>query len=243
MVGACDVLRWLEDGAPARLGAEPHADDVFSVHPGQTYRWTPAGSALAELVRRARTAWLRPVEVRERAGAWLLAARRMYAEAREVRGTAPDPGVVLGRFEQHFRRLIRRAQEHADRVLVVRQPWFDRAPTPEERAHFWHGGVGKAWKQRIDVIYSHQVVHQLMSRLDAAAAQVAEEVGVPHLDLRPLLRPGLEHYFDMFHYTPAGAAVVAREVAALLAGDRAVARRVPRPAAARPAPREVEELA
>ncbi|HEY6807562.1 MAG TPA: hypothetical protein VI160_02150 [Gemmatimonadales bacterium] len=233
MVGASDVLRWLEDGAPPLLGAEAQVDDVLSVHPGQTYGWTPGASALAELVRRARVAWLTPVEIREHAGAWLLAARRMYAEAREVRRTAPDPCVVLDRFDHHLRRIIRRAQGHADRVLLVRQPWFDRAPAPDELAQFWHGGVGKAWKQRIDVVYSYEVLHQLMSRLDAAAARVADELHVPHLDLRPRLRPSLEHYFDMFHYTPAGAAIVAREVAALLVGRKEADRRPSRPVAPR----------
>lgn len=243
MVGASDVLRWLEDDAPPLLGANAQPADVFSLHPGQTYGWAPGGSAIAEVVRRQRLAWLRPVQVREHAGAWLLAARRMYADAREVRSIAPDPCVVLDRFDHHMRRIVRRAQQHADRVLVVRQPWFDRTPTPEELAHFWHGGVGKAWKQKIDVFYAHDVLHRLMSSLDAAAARVADELGVPHLDLRPLLRPGLEHYFDMFHYTPAGAAVVAREVAGVLVGRREMGRRAPRTAGTRPLPLAVEELA
>jgi len=167
----------------------------------------------------------------------------MYAAAREVRRTAPDPCVVLDRFDHHMRRIVSRAQQHADRVIVVRQPWFDRTPTPEELAHFWHGGVGKAWKQQINVFYAHEVVHRLMSGIDAVAARVADEAGVPHLDLRPLLRPGLDHYFDMFHYTPAGAAVIAREVATLLVGRREMVRRAPRAPAARPMPLQVQGLA
>src|SRR2546425_10525971 len=53
-----------------------------------------------------------------------------------------------------------------------------------------------------------------MRLLDARAATVADKLGVEHLDSRPVLTPSLEHYYDYVHYTPAGAAVVARAVAA-----------------------------
>jgi hypothetical protein len=172
------------------------------------------------LVGRLRRRWLRPVEVREQAGSWLTAARKMRAAARETRHATPDPCVMLGGFEEHFRRLLRRAQAHAGRVLVVRQPWFDREPTAVEAAHFWHGGVGKAWKQTIDVFYGLDVLSDLMGRIDARAAAVAGDLGISHLDLRPILTPNLDHYFDMFHYTPRGAAVVGQAVARALLGGQ-----------------------
>jgi hypothetical protein len=57
-----------------------------------------------------------------------------------------------------------------------------------------------------------------MGRIDARAAAIAEELGVPHVDLRPILTPNLDHYFDMFHYTPRGAAAVGQTVAQALLG-------------------------
>jgi len=220
MVGASDMLRWLEEGAPPSLGPEPEVEDVFSSHPRQQFGWTPRRAAAHALAGRLRRRWLRPVEVREQAGSWLTAARKMRAEARETRHTTPDPCVMLSAFEEHFRRLLRRAQAHADRVLVVRQPWFDREPTAAEAAHFWHGGVGKAWKQKIDVFYGLDVLSDLMGRIDARAAAIAGELGIAHVDLRPILTPNLDHYFDMFHYTPRGAAVVGQAVARALLGGQ-----------------------
>jgi hypothetical protein len=153
----------------------------------------------------------------------------MRAQAKEVRTSVPDPAVTLDRFEHHFRRILQRAAAHAARVLVVRQPWFEKEYTAEEQAQFWHGGVGKAWKETISVFYAQEVLNRLMGLLDARAAAVADEVGVEHLDLRPVLTPSLEHYYDSFHYTPAGAAVIAHAVAAALL-------RRPRPAVSTHAP-------
>jgi lysophospholipase L1-like esterase len=221
MVGASDVYHWLEDGAPPARAPTPipkHA--LFSCHPGQVFGWKPRATALVEVARRARRLWLRPLEVKEHAGSWVPAARRMRAEAKEVRTTVPDPSTVLSSFEHHFRRLLRCAAAYADQVLVVRQPWFEKAYTAEEAARFWHGGMGKAWKQAITVFYSHEVINGLLGLVDARAAKVADELGVHHLQLRPLLAQGLHHYYDHDHYTPDGAAVVARAVAAALLARR-----------------------
>jgi lysophospholipase L1-like esterase len=217
MVGASDVYHWLEDGAPpSRPPSSVPEVLLFSGHPRHTFGWKPRAWASAEVARGLRRSWFHPVEVKERAGAWFSTARRMRAEAKEVRTTIPDPAVVLDHFEDHFRRLVRRAKEHADRVLVVRQPWFEGDYTTEEAAHFWHGGIGKAWKEPVSVYYSLGVVNQLLDLVDARAAQVADALGIQHLHLRPLLTHGLRHYYDHDHYTPAGAAVVARAVAAAL---------------------------
>lgn len=214
MVGASDVYHWLEDGAPPSQPPSVVPELLlFACHPGQPFGWTPRAWALAEVARRLRRAWLHPVEVKERAGAWLANGRKMRAEAQEIRTTVPDPATVLAHFERHFRRLLRRAAAHAGRVIVVRQPWFEKAYTAAEAARFWHGGMGKAWKQTITVYYSHEVINGLLGLVDQRAALVADEVGVEHLQLRPVLTEGLRHYYDHDHYTPAGAAVVARVVA------------------------------
>jgi lysophospholipase L1-like esterase len=230
MVGASDVLLWLEDGAPPMLDSAPiGVGETFACHPEARFGWLPSRWAGLELARRMRRVWLRPVQVRERAGAWVPAARKMRAQATELRTSVPDPGPVLDRFDHHFRRLLRRAQAHADRVLVLRQPWFDKEPTAAEAAQFWHGGVGKAWKEPISVYYTLDVLHNLMGLVDARAAAVAEELVIEHVDLRQVLTPSLENYCDYFHFTPAGAALIARTVAAILL--RAAAPSTPLPAA------------
>ena len=221
MVGASDVYHWLEEGAsPARAPSCVAESLLFAEHPNQRFGWKPRAWALAEIASRLRRRWFKRPEVKERAGTWFANARRMRAQALEVRDEMPDPTVVLDHFEQHFSRLVRAARAKADRVLLVRQPWFEGEYTSEELSHFWQGAVGKAWKEQISVYYSLGVVNQLLECVDARAAQVAAALGVPHFDLRPLLTGGLRHYYDHDHHTPAGAAVIARAVAdALLGGS------------------------
>ena len=217
MVAASDVYHWLEDGAPpSRPPSTVPELMLFSCHPKQAFGWKPGVLALAEVARRLRRTRFRPVEVREGAGAWVVTARKMRAQAQEVRTTVPDPTLLLDHFEFHFGRLLRRAMAHADRVVIVRQPWFEKDYTPEENARFWHGGVGKPWKETIKVYYSLDVINGLLARVDARAARVADALGVPHLDVRAVLTQGLRHYYDHDHHTPAGAAVVARTFAAAL---------------------------
>ncbi|MGH7754584.1 MAG: hypothetical protein ACREN5_17395 [Gemmatimonadales bacterium] len=217
MVGAADVVHWLEDGAPLSLETAPPAvAETFACHPQQRFGLMPAQWALAEVARRVRRAWLRPWTTQPNAGGWYAAARAMRAQAKEVRTSVPDPTGMLARFDRHFRQLVQRARAHADRVLVVRQPWFEKDYTAEEAGCIWHGGVGRAWKERITAYYSLDVLNHLMALVDARSAAMAAELGVQQLDLRPVLTPGLEHYYDYVHYTPAGALVVARAVAAAL---------------------------
>src|SRR5207253_3078600 len=80
----------------------------------------------------------------------------------------------------------------AVRVLVLGQPWFEKDYTAEEAACFWHGGMGKAWKQTVTTYFSLAVVNQVVHLLDARAARVAEALGIEHRDLRSVLAPSLE---------------------------------------------------
>ena len=219
LVGASDVLRWLEQGAPSSPPTPSPVSEVFRCHPELAFGWRPRNLALVELALRWRRLWLRPIEVHERTGAWMVKARAMRARAKVIRTAMPDPDPMLDHFERHFRQLLSTAKAHADRVLVVRQPWFDRHCTPEEAAHMWHGGVGQAWQEEVTTYFSLDVLSRLMALLDDRALQVAHDLGVEQLDLRPVVEPSLEHYYDFFHATPGGARTIAAVVAAAIAGQ------------------------
>lgn len=225
MVGASDVYHWLEEGAPASHPPSPVPERLlFGSYPQQPFGWKPSAWALAEMARRLRLRWLRPLEVKERAGAWQAAGRRMRAQATDIRETMPDATVMVSHFEDHFRRLCRRAMGHADRVVVMLQPWFEGEYTPQEAARFWHGGVGRPWKETVTTYYGLDVVNRLLDLVHARAAQVADELGIQRLNLRNVLTQRVRHFFDHDHYTPAGAAVVAQTVAnALVGGQTATA--------------------
>lgn len=213
LVGATDVLRWLEHDAPA-LPAPVRTADCFRCHPEGPFGWKPRKMAAVELLARARRRWLRPVQGHPRAGRWITNARAMRARARDIQKTMPDPTGMLAHFEFHFRRVLARASAHADRVLVVRQPWFDKTFNEEETAHMWHGGAGQVWREEVTTYYSFEVVSRLMGLVDASAERIATDVGVEQVDLMPWLPRSLETYYDGFHHTPAGARSVATLVAA-----------------------------
>jgi lysophospholipase L1-like esterase len=231
LVGATDVLRWLEHGAPRTMPPVRTAD-VFRCHPEGSFGWNPGQTAVVELLRRARRRWLRPCEVHDRAGRWVGEARAMRACAKVIRTTLPDPAPMLDQFELHLRRLLRTASAHADRVIVVRQPWFDRAYSSEEAAHMWHGGAGQVWRTDVTTYYSFDVVRRLMALIDARAAATVNALGVEQVDLMPVLEGSLTNYYDCFHATPAGARVIATAVAAVVAPEQGAVADAPRSRAA-----------
>ena len=221
LVGASDVLRWLEEGAPRAPSSLVSTDELFRSHPEGPFGWTPRTFALTEIARRAHRRILRPARVHERAGRWLAKARAMRARAKVICTAMPDPGPMLEHFEACFRRAIARAQAHADRVVVVRQSWYAKEPlTPEESAQMWHGGAGQAWREEVTTYYSIDVTARLMALLDARAVQIADSLGVEQIDLEPVLEPNLATYYDYFHLTPSGASSVAAAVARTLLWER-----------------------
>ena len=213
LVGATDVLRWLEDGAPG-LAPPVRAADAFRCHPEGPFSWKPSGLATGELLRRVRRSVFRPIVRHDRAGRWIHNARAMRARAKEIVGTMPNPTAMLDHFQFHFRRVLDQAQAHADRVLVIRQPWFDKTFNADEAAHMWHGGAGQAWRQELSTYYSFEVVSRLMAAVDSRAERVARAHGVEQLDLMRWLPASLDTYYDGFHLTPLGARLTAAAVAA-----------------------------
>jgi hypothetical protein len=216
LVGASDVLRWLEVGAPPSPPPPVQLSEVFRWHPEMAFGWRPRALALAELGRRLRLRWLRPIDVHDCACRWIGRARAMRARAKETRTAMPDPSAMLAHFEAHFTSAITKARARADRVLVVRQPWFEGPWTKEQAAHMWHGGAGKAWQEEVTSFYSLDVLSRLMSLLDEKAATIARGLGVEQIDVMPAVGSSLETYYDFFHATPAGAREVAAAVAAAI---------------------------
>jgi lysophospholipase L1-like esterase len=217
LVGASDMLRWLEQGAPPAPPARARPGEVFRCHPEGPFGWSPSQLAAVELLRRARRRWLRAVQVHEHACRWIAHARAMRARAREVQMWPPDAAPMLKDFEVCLSKAIWRAKAHADRVIVVRQSCFAKsAYTPEEAAHMWHGGTGQAWREEVTTYYSLEAMSMLMTQLNCIAARVADGLSVEQIDLVPILDDSLDTYYDFFHLTPRGAQIVAAAVAASL---------------------------
>src|SRR5438034_11598796 len=84
----------------------------------------------------------------------------------------------------------------------------------------FRSGVGRPWKETVTVYYDLEIVNRLLALVQARAGQVADGLGVPHLDLLPLLTQRSRHYYDHDHFTPVGAIVVAHAIAAALGVGR-----------------------
>jgi len=217
MVGASDVLQWFEQNTPMQPQAV-RVSDVFRCHPEGPFGWQPKQLALGELLRRARRRFLRPIDVHDRAGRWIGRARSMRARATTIRDTIPDPAPMLMHFEAHFRQLLQRARAHADRVLVVRQPWFRGPFSAQEAECMWHGGVGQAWREDVTTYFSLEASSHAMAMLDQRVAEVAGSMGVETLDVMPTLEQSLGTYYDGFHATPKGATQIALAVTGAILG-------------------------
>lgn len=214
MVGASDVVVWLEDGTPDTIGerATP-LDELFDEHPERRYGWTPRALALREVFAHIRRRVARPVAVREHGGGRFVELRRRRREAREWIDSVPDPEPMLANYERHFRAALALARSKAERVIVVRQPWFEKAFTLEEEAAMWSFSVGRPHLGPTTRYYTHRVAFELLQKIDARTAQVCSELGIEQLDLMPLLERSLATYYDFFHFTPRGARAVAEHVA------------------------------
>ena len=217
MVGGNDVASWLAKECPPSIMSDPiTTSEIFSSHPEGPFHWTPRRLALSRLFQQLYCRWFHPIKVRRGAGGWVGRARAMRAKAMELRPTVPDPTPMLDFFESHLRELLGRAKRRANRVLIVRQPWFETDYTKEDLAKIWHGAMGNPQQEEVSVYYSIDVVCQLMALLDARTIQVADELGVESLDLMPLLELSRRTFYDFIHFTPAGAADVAEAVAAAM---------------------------
>ncbi len=217
MVGGNDVASWLAKGCPHSITGDPIiASEIFSCHPEGPFHWTPRGLALSRLCQQLYCRWVHPVKVRRGAGKWVGRARVMRAGAKELRSVVPDPTPMLDFFESHLREILGRATRHADRVLIVRQPWFETDYTAEDLAKIWHGAMGNPQQEEVSVYYSIEVVCELMALLDARAVQVAYELGVETLNLMPRLELSRRTFYDFIHFTPAGAVAVGEAVTAAI---------------------------
>lgn len=223
MVGAGDMLRWCEAGAPpVALPESLPLSSVFAEHPQQSFGLHPKRLAMVEVLRRVRMRWLRPADLRDRAPRWMIRARAMRRDALQVITEAPDATRLLARFEEHLEAAVRLAQVKARDVYLIQHPRFRKERyTPEEEALFWNGGVGNAHRgDNVTVFYSTAVMFEVMDAINERIRRVAARHGIPYIDPEPFVTMSARSFFDHFHLTPTGAQEVAAVVAAEMLNRR-----------------------
>ena len=220
MVGASDLVRWLELGTPTDDWQDPaEMDYMFGQHHEMTFGWRPVQLALraclVRLVRRVR----RPEEVRHKVGKRLIALRARRNSAEPKLTEVPDLGPMLDRFERNLGRLIDELKRRADRVVVSRQPWFDGELSAAEERWMWNFANGPIYSRDDAEYFDRALVNRMMRAVSDRCGAVARAHGAIDVDMPSLLESSLENYYDEAHFTPLGA----KRVAALLA-DAVLAR-------------------
>ncbi len=219
MVGSSDVVAWTEVGAPEENYQPKDTDDwgIWRAHPMGPFTWHPVRSATRRCFFAAWRAFRKPVKHGENVGKSVRRKREMRA-AGEHLDHLPDPSLMLERYRKNLTRLIQLSKNKAKRVLVVRTPWFDQDPTPEQAAAFWNLGLGNPGKEKVERYLSYPTARRLLEQMDRVTVEVAEAEGVEHVNIRPHLENSLEVFYDEFHLTPKGCqqmgAVVAQAIVA-----------------------------
>lgn len=228
MVGASDILRWMEWGAPANWEGDTSIPlaSFFEFHPELEFGLAPKKLALAEIYRRYRD---RKPQIRQNSGKSLLRARQYRRQSNNVIDrleTPPDR--VFTRFRHYFAAAIEEASRRANRVIITTQPCLQASHyTPELMAGFWNGSIGDPFAGEPKAFFSARLIAELMSELRLHTLEVAAKYpGVTVVDVAANRIPNdAQHYYDQFHLTPKGAAALARILAAAVLQTGAVAER------------------
>ncbi len=223
MVGASDVLRWFSRGATS-ADDEPKIDmaDYVSFVPGKDYGWHPKKTALAAWARLQLKSRRVEPDVRENTGQRVGALRRMRQDATNKRTETGDPQKMLDRFAHSFRRVLLACNEKSKRVVVVRQPWFEKTHTPEEESFFWNAAQGDPFKETCDTYFDTSMIRARMQDMDARSVEVCDELGIEHIDLLPHLEMSRKTFYDFYHYTPKGAQDIGELIAKRLLTARSM---------------------
>jgi len=214
MTGMGAVNSWMRQGTPSVLPTDEEPWDDLHWHSEMKYGWLPQQTALVDLAHRSWYAWRSRRVVLDATGGSLKEGREARARVRDMRETTGDPAQWVTNFEVSLEAIVATARPWARHVILVRQPWFNKSePRPEETALFWQGFVGSATPRERTDFYSHRVVCNLMSMMDAATERVGVRVGVPVIRPADVLELSSDTFYDHCHLTPRGATVVAQYVA------------------------------
>ena len=216
MVGASDLVHWLEKGTPATIdGYELPRESMFGQHPEGPFGWSPKSFAMWRIAASWRRKLFHPIVTHENAGRRISRARQAKARVKTRIDEVPDPAPMLERFERNLRSLVARAKSRAKRVVLVRQPWLERDLSAEEERHLWMFGVGAGSTRNAasTAYWSLDVVWELMRRVDERIVEVAKDLGVETIDLRPIVPTTFELWYDEMHHTAAGCERIGNAVA------------------------------
>ncbi len=225
MIGASDVVQWLASGAGTAVDRAAVPDEeLFDEQPfgsfGSSFGWTPSTLALRRVASRTARGVFGRMETFRGAGRGVGRARKSRAAATKLVDTLPDPAPMLAHFDEHFRALVRLAQEEARTVIVVRPCWARGGVGSDVPELGWMFADGDLRGGKVDRWYTQRVADRLLETVERKISAVARELGVPEIDPKLLIDAGPEHFYDVGHLTPAGCAIVGNAIAQAVLRER-----------------------
>ena len=162
-------------------------------------------SASYDLLRFVSLSWKQPTQDSQASFYASLRARRSQATAMNM---APPLETAAASYRERLRRIVSTCKRRRLRLLVLSQPvlWREDLP-PEECALLWFGGAADG------TYYSAEAMAKGMAAFNRVLLEVAEEADAPVIDIARRLNGRPEYFYDDCHFTEAGAAAVASELA------------------------------
>jgi lysophospholipase L1-like esterase len=127
----------------------------------------------------------------------------------------------LPSYERNLRHMVKLLRADGVHAVMASQPYLYRAEmTEEEQRRCWIPLESCRWEfERPDMAS----MADGLERYNSVSRRVAAEMGVPYVDLEPLLPKSLEYFRDGVHYTAKGSRIVAEAFADLIVREGYVA--------------------
>ena len=214
MVGAGDMIRWMEQGSPIDIVAtNTNKVELYAMHPvlhGSIWRLL----ALRRIISWLKLTITRPLQIRHNVGNAIKIARARRMQSTTTNAPIPNPAGMLKSFELALHELITTAQQLAPKVILVQQPHFGRPPTPAEKKLLWNFGNGPVFERDVEHYYNHPAVIALWQKINEIVANIGNRGGVDAIVNGQLaVQPGSECFYDFAHLNPVGAQMLGAQVA------------------------------
>lgn len=209
--GASDLLEWVENKCEA-LPRNLHDDlgHFFQLSTLPPFEFGIRRSALGKYSRVVHAKLFQEKIHKTPIGSNLVELRRKRANAKQLIDAIPDLSAIVASVRRDLQEFLRIAQTLAPRVIVMEQPWFDRALSAEEETMMWHFSLGNPRRGSPEAYLSHAAASEGLRVLSDAIAEVATNAGATWVPVRKSIEPRLSNYYDYLHPTNEGSVKVAQ---------------------------------
>jgi hypothetical protein len=219
LTGHSDVALWLQAGAPSRTAA-PSVDksaEWLLNYPEMRFRVNRPAMCL--IMRRAWIYCFGNTEIHPNAGRHIASEMECRSRAMPHVHIDSDSSVMVQAYKQNLLKAVDIARQHAKRVILVRQYWFDEcALTPQNRPLLWQGRLGCPKAPGSPIFIERSQLIELYRLVGQATQEIANECGVECINLVDSLEPREGTFYDGSHFGPEGGHQTAEVIAKAVLG-------------------------